>query len=506
MAFSLSCLATPPRRPPHCCGGTRQTARSHDANIEQQFSLAGPNISRLLLQVEAIESSPRAHASLDASPPAVDGGETPPAEPTPLVAQLAGAALLPVTHAVSREHLPIFSCVSGTSLAQVMQTTLAVSETDARWRLVQLIARLLARLGAAHCERPLRRGRRRRRRRPRSTLRLSRARADCVRQPSHSGAAPRTRWRCGFVPLGRRRRRAVAPRGGDRRGGIDVHHLLTPPSLLRAALELVDAATRPPPSMQRAPSIRLAHVIPRWALVYMLSHSHCLGYTSKLCGCGVPCSPAWRRQWAPLRAARSQPSRRGPAVVSLGDEVRRSALHLKAIPQPLRWHGPRTTPRRSFPSPMLVVDWYLLHDRQYGAAGSSFVVTHAAALAALLDAALITNVGGRGAIGGGDRPRRSSLRVGAQRLGVAGRARPPLVVLIGGAADAAADEHSDYFWRRSPASWAAACFVRLRSSPPRSAAPPKRSASLTHCRGSSCWHRGHKANSGRAAQTPLPKV
>ena len=47
---------------------------------------------------------------------------------------------------------------------------------------------------------------------------------------------------------------------------------------------------------------------------------------------------------------------------------------------------------------MLVVDWYLLHDRQYGAAGGSFVVTHAAALAALLDAALITNVGGRGAL------------------------------------------------------------------------------------------------------------
>ena len=152
--------------------------------------------------------------------------------------------------------------------------------------------------------------------------------------------------------------------------------------------------------MQRAPSIRLAHVIPRWALVYMLSHSHCLGYTSKLCGCGVPCSPAWRRQWAPLRAARSQPSRRGfPPSSPLATRCVAVPYTLKRSPSRSDGTDPAPhTPAQLFRPAMLVVDWYLLHDRQYGAAGGSFVVTHAAALAALLDAALITNVGGRGAL------------------------------------------------------------------------------------------------------------
>ena len=61
-------------------------------------------------------------------------------------------------------------------------------------------------------------------------------------------------------------------------------------------------------------------------------------------------------------------------------------------------HPRSPVPAQLYRPVMLVLDWYLLHDRQFGAAGGNFVVTHAAALAALLDAAIIRNVEGRGAL------------------------------------------------------------------------------------------------------------
>ena len=262
--------------------------------------------------------------------------------------------------------------------------------------------------------------------------------------------------------------------------------------------------------MQRAPSIRLAHVIPRWALVYMLSHSHCLGYTSKLCGCGVPCSPAWRRQWAPLRAARSQPSRRGfPPSSPLATRCVAVPYTLKRSPSRSDGTDPAPhTPAQLFRPAMLVVDWYLLHDRQYGAAGGSFVVTHAAALAALLDAALITNVGGRGALSAVATAHVVLLCASEHNASVLRAALVhALVVLIGGAADAAADEHSDLLL----ASFAGLLGRCLLCAPALFSAALGGAAEALRIpdplpRFVARWHRGHRGKLGsRAAQTPLPE-
>ena len=242
----------------------------------------------------------------------------------------------------------------------------------------------------------------------------------------------------------------------------------------------------------------------------MLSHSHCLGYTSKLCGCGVPCSPAWRRQWAPLRAARSQPSRRGfPPSSPLATRCVAVPYTLKRSPSRSDGTDPAPhTPAQLFRPAMLVVDWYLLHDRQYGAAGGSFVVTHAAALAALLDAALITNVGGRGALSAVATAHVVLLCASEHNASVLRAALVhALVVLIGGAADAAADEHSDLLL----ASFAGLLGRCLLCAPALFSAALGGAAEALRIpdplpRFVARWHRGHRGKLGsRAAQTPLPE-
>ena len=188
------------------------------------------------------------------------------------------------------------------------------------------------------------------------TLRLSRARADCVRLVVRSGAAPHADAMALWL------RAAWQASEGEQlllEAVIDVAASMVttlrpaPPSLLRAALELVDAATQSAaaehaagaehPAGARYPAVGPGlHAL---ALALPGIHEQALRlWRAVLAGLAPPVGAVEGGALATLAA-------RLPAVVSLGDEVRRSALHLKAIPQPLRWHGPRTThPGAAFPS------------------------------------------------------------------------------------------------------------------------------------------------------------
>ena len=346
------------------------------------------------------------------------------------------------------------------------------------------------------------------------TLRLSRARADCVRLVVRSGAAPHADAMALWL------RAAWQASEGEQlllEAVIDVAASMVttlrpaPPSLLRAALELVDAATQSAaaehaagaehPAGARYPAVGPGlHAL---ALALPGIHEQALRlWRAVLAGLAPPVGAVEGGALAALAA-------RLPAVVSLGDEVRRSAHTLKRSPSRSDGTDPAPhTPAQLFRPAMLVVDWYLLHDRQYGAAGGSFVVTHAAALAALLDAALITNVGGRGALSAVATAHVVLLCASEHNASVLRAALVhALVVLIGGAADAAADEHSDLLL----ASFAGLLGRCLLCAPALFSAALGGAAEALRIpdplpRFVARWHRGHRGKLGsRAAQTPLPE-